>query len=426
MRRRALAAAAVLLVGAGALAKPVAPTQMPIARLIANVEAYRKSHPKDADAAYTLGRIHYFAFASREKPDPKQAQWEWRKADHLPVIGGDPLPWLYGFGDTPGKSPTTLPSSYRRTPQQQAAHVREAVSLLSEAVRLRGAAPTGDLAKRPGLFELCLACALDDGAQLARAVGKVPGLNVAAEPKAWREEAIRWYRLAYERASESDLKDNVRFGPSVTEEAAESWKRMVLARGPSVVERAQIVGVNRALSTLKAMPMAVTPIVFALEPRAGIASLVDPARRVAFDLDGSGRPQRVSWVRPDTAILVWDPEGTGRIVSGRQLFGSATWWMFWSDGYRALDALDDDRDGWLSGRELSGLALWFDRNGNAVSDPGEVVALAATPVEGIATRATGSDAGMRTHPRGLRLRGGAVLPTWDWVADGERAPATAR
>ena len=44
------------------------------------------------------------------------------------------------------------------------------------------------------------------------------------------------------------------------------------------------------------------------------------------------------------------------------MFGSVTWWLFFSDGYRALDTLDDNRDGRLTGSELSGIAVWFDRN----------------------------------------------------------------
>ena len=79
------------------------------------------------------------------------------------------------------------------------------------------------------------------------------------------------------------------------------------------------------------------------------------------DLAGSGQAQPYTWVQPDTGILVWDPWSEGRIRSGRQLFGSVTFHMFWSDGYRALDALDDNRDGELRGNELKGLAAWFDR-----------------------------------------------------------------
>ena len=37
-----------------------------------------------------------------------------------------------------------------------------------------------------------------------------------------------------------------------------------------------------------------------------------------------------------------------------------------------MRSLDDNGDGKLTGRELSGLAIWHDRNTNGVADPGEV------------------------------------------------------
>jgi hypothetical protein len=108
-----------------------------------------------------------------------------------------------------------------------------------------------------------------------------------------------------------------------------------------------------------------------------------------------------------------------------QLFGSVTWWMFWPDGWRALAALDDDGDGWLSGAELDGIAVWRDRNQNGVSDPGEVVPAADAGIVRIATHATSGE----RNPRGVITRGGA-LPSLDWrvspvedLASGRSAPA---
>ncbi len=135
-----------------------------------------------------------------------------------------------------------------------------------------------------------------------------------------------------------------------------------------------------------------------------------------FNLNGTNLPQRYTWVRPDTAILVWDPESRGRITSGRQLFGSVTWWMFWDDAYQVLPILDDDRNGWVDGRELEGLSLWFDRDEDGVSDDGEVIPVAATPIAAIATQATGRSGSAAMNASGLRLEDGRLLPTYDWVA----------
>ena len=148
-----------------------------------------------------------------------------------------------------------------------------------------------------------------------------------------------------------------------------------------------------------------------------LEDLLAPETTVTFDLDGTGRDQAWPWVSEETAILVWDPEESGEITSGRQLFGSVSWWLFFDDGYRALDALDDNRDGELAGDELPGLAIWTDANSNGISDPGEVVPIAKTGIEAISCRQTDTELGMPANYSGLRMTDGRVLPTYDWVAE---------
>jgi hypothetical protein len=120
-------------------------------------------------------------------------------------------------------------------------------------------------------------------------------------------------------------------------------------------------------------------------------------------------------VKPNAGILVWDPKGTGKITSGRQLFGSATFWVLYGDGYEALASLDDDRNGWLTEKELAGISVWQDRNGNGKSDPGEVRAVASLAITGIRTTPT-SRAGVLTAADGIRFRDGRTIPTFDWIA----------
>lgn len=87
-------------------------------------------------------------------------------------------------------------------------------------------------------------------------------------------------------------------------------------------------------------------------------------------------------------LLVYDPEHSGDVRSATQLFGN---WTFggnktasltmsgaavpWSNGYEALATLDEDGDLKLNKAELASLGLWFDRNQNGISEPGEVVDL---------------------------------------------------
>src|SRR5207244_2526964 len=103
--------------------------------------------------------------------------------------------------------------------------------------------------------------------------------------------------------------------------------------------------------------------------------------------------------------------------SGVQLFGSVTFQMLWRDGYRALDALDDNRDGRLEGAELDGLAVWFDRNGDGVSQRDEVVPIELLGVKTISVSATGVTGESPMSAAGVTMQDGRVLPTYDWMAE---------
>jgi hypothetical protein len=160
---------------------------------------------------------------------------------------------------------------------------------------------------------------------------------------------------------------------------------------------------------------AITPVVFSLEEDRTLSDLLAPGVKVRFDLDGDGVSELWPWVKPGTGILVWDPEQKGQITSGRQMFGSVTWWLFFEDGYHALDALDDSRDGFLTGSELEGIRVWFDRNLDGISRPDEVVSLAELGIISISTKASGKDSGCPTSASGITLSDGRTLPTYDWL-----------
>jgi hypothetical protein len=89
------------------------------------------------------------------------------------------------------------------------------------------------------------------------------------------------------------------------------------------------------------------------------------------------------------------------IESGRQLFGSVTWWMFWRDGYQAPAALDDDGNGWLEGNELAGIAIWRDLNGNGVCDPSEIISLRTPEFFASPSAPSGTRAASLSMPRGF-------------------------
>jgi hypothetical protein len=233
----------------------------------------------------------------------------------------------------------------------------------------------------------------------------------------WRAQALAAYRQAYNISLQEDPNHGVGLSPypPVAAEAGEGIIRILTRHRLTIPQSLEVARVRLTLKRIEREPQAVTPIIFPGNGSAPLHTLLAPDKMVAFDLAGDGRSEQWPWVRPNTGILVWDPERTGRITSGRQLFGSVTWWMFWRDGYEALAALDDDGDGWLEGKELEGLAIWCDRNGNGIADPGEVVPLSQLGITRVAVRPGGRSEGALFNAQGIQRRDGTYLPTYDWI-----------
>lgn len=240
----------------------------------------------------------------------------------------------------------------------------------------------------------------------------------------WRRIAADHYYFAFDATIKKDAarEEQPPFGglrELISYEAGKSFQKLADA-DPAIAakDEARPKAIAEGLKKLEALPenRAITPIVFSLNGSSSLSELLAPHVTSTFDLDGTGRDQSWPWLRPDTALLVWDSSASGNITSGRQLFGSVTWWMFFRNGYEALDALDDNADGSLSGRELRGIAAWFDRNSNGQSDPGEVVSLASLGIASISVQVTGQDGRSPMNHAGLTLTSGQTLPTYDWVA----------
>jgi hypothetical protein len=238
----------------------------------------------------------------------------------------------------------------------------------------------------------------------------------------WLRRCVEEYKRAFDLAYEGDLAlaDHRMHGSLVSFDAGQSLARLRKEEpDPFPVDAEALAAVAEAVKKIDSIDAhyPVSPIILPAAPGQGIDALSAPGTRVCFDLDGDGVVESCSWVRPTTGILVWDPDRSGRVDSGRDLFGNATWWLLFSDGYRALDALDDDRDGWLSGAELQSLSIWYDLNSDGKAESGEVIPIERTEIVGLATHWDAHEGTALRATRGMQLRGGAVLPTYDWYAD---------
>ena len=388
-------------------------TPLPAARLIQNLNKYLKVHPTDADIRYSLGRVYYAAFSSDTDKIPSYSY-------DVPIDDPKRIKDLsVNIPREPGSYIETKPGAKITSIKQKIQYIGLALDNLTVAVKEK---------PKDAQSHLTLGCAYEDGLALLSKpdVSKIAisskskfGIQTVSSPaeltklaSIWRARAAREYLRAFDLANTSKPEGGI--GPSLVEEAGNYYIH-IGDIDSAAVNRITVLRVKASVARSERIPRAVSPVIFSPHSGATLSRATQPTNTVAFDLDGTGRPQQYSWLRPDTGILVWDPEHTGRITSGRQLFGSVTWWIFWQDGYQALAALDDNADGRLSGLELREIGVWFDRNSDGISEPGEVVPAIGYGIAAISCRSTGTESGMLASRTGIRMASGATFQSWDWV-----------
>jgi hypothetical protein len=380
---------------------------VPISRVLANLEARLVRDSKNVETLYQLGRIHSMAFSTN------LTTIDMTTNSHSGV--NEPF---FGYLDI-GK-PYRV-TRYTNAQAQAAArqHLTNAITYYRQAAELvlKGTNANDKWITLP--IYLGLAWCIDQDGR--------------------REDAIKAYRKALQLAWNIEVEPT----PTVKEQLNWSWDQIRAKKSPFSKPPAhtsiglfsfsdeiirnllplldpkkdakEIAQLEKDKKTIASMGRAITPILVPLEPNANFADLVNPAANVAFDLDGSALPRRWGWITPKAAWLVYDHDGSGRITSGLQMFGSVTFWIFWRDGYDALSSLDDNGDGRLSGDELKGISLWQDLNGNGVADPGEVRPITDYGVVAIECGCQPGADGMPFNPRGIIFRDGTSRPTYDWL-----------
>ncbi len=427
------------------------PVDAPVDRLIANTTAFMRENPEDSHAYYTLARIHYLAFINKSH---KVGQFG---AESPPTIADG---WWHGDSDYHTSRRRSLVARARWAQAQILVLDEMGYASMSDVAsadrrnvfdrmdkKSKSLAEEGWLPKGPSTREL-VDHAVAAVENFRKAIGLAPkeGLyylgygslleqyvqfleeeEVVEMPSEFRAfillEAKEAYYEAYRLSIRSDLRHKEQpiagLHSLVGYEAGRGYVRISESLPPTDREgKERLAAAQKNVKKLDNLPVgAITPIVFSLETVAGLSELLAPNSSVRFDLDGDGRIERWPWVKPTTGILVWDAKKTGQVKSGRQLIGSVTWWLFFEDGYHVLDALDDDRDGNLAGSELTGLAVWFDRDSDGVSNAGEVVPIEKTAIASLATKSTSRQGRSPANEAGLVMSDGRVLPTYDWVTE---------
>jgi hypothetical protein len=113
-----------------------------------------------------------------------------------------------------------------------------------------------------------------------------------------------------------------------------------------------------------------------------------------------GNQNQNEWTKPwdpkkgGDGMLVWDTDGDGKITSGKELFGhiGLDGKNTFKNGYEKLaHYFDKDKDGVVKGAELQGLKIWEDRNGDGITQQGELVELEKHGIRKLSTRFNESD-----------------------------------
>lgn len=432
--------------------------QVPVDRLVKNISTYVKQNPQKADGYYALGRVHYLAVAMKSgtigvwsegdanqtpsiKPQYMQS-WGRREeqkkepaptltelAEHIQAatenfqkaIELDPKNPLYTLSyasvmeAAPGAAILAIDrKGWMKVPPDQRMRVEQVVKQLEDPDSIVRTKAEQDLRAMGG-------SALEVLTGMKSNVPDVQARMEAVAKGVWDDIAIEWYAKAFHLAAADDLQIQSKpihgLNEVVSYEAASRYMALTEKRGRKEAEVALAEKMTTHKKTLDAKPPGpITPIVFSPAGSTNLQELASDTL-TRFDLDGTARGWAWSWVKPTTGILVWDPKGEGKITSGRELFGNVTFGLIWRDGYAALASLDDNHNGELRGDELKGLALWFDRNANGISDPGEVIPVATAGVTALSVRDTGKEpTGELRSDAGVQLKDGTAVPSYDWVS----------
>ncbi|MGF1578330.1 MAG: tetratricopeptide repeat protein [Gemmataceae bacterium] len=348
--------------------------QIPVQRLVKNLEEEIKTNPKNVALRFNLARALAMTYAVKSDTIKVQRNKLERGA------------W---FGYTPGALPFAKKVKKGTPGEQEIAqeYLKKAMAEYDNVIKL----------KKDYL-----------PAMLGRAW--------LVEQSGKKDQAIKEYRAVLEKAwkKEGKLRAGRLGGNYITVEAATYL--IPLLDNENDAEEIRTLGAR--VAKLKRLPRPITPIAIPLQNEVDLRAMLDRKASVVFDADGSGLKKKWTWIRPNAGWLVYDQLGDKKITSGLQLFGNVTFWMFWENGYRALESLDDNRDGFLTGTELKGLAIWRDRNGNGISEVGEVRSLAAWGINKLSCRferRTKSNDCAALSTDGVFFRDGTVRPTYDLI-----------
>ena len=349
---------------------------VPIDRVLRNLERRAADNPRDVETRINLARVHAMAYSSKSEMTPVRIRQNSNVPPDEPYVR-----------DTGPQFGTVVQATSPAAISQARLHLTKAIENYEAAIAIE---PSNFVAR------LGHAWCLDQSGDKQRAIAGYRGLlkdipvrrDTSGLTISRSNQSVAWEAAGYL----IPLLDPVKDEGEINE----------------LRERVKI-GVPNTLRPI-------TPIVIPLADNLRVSDVLQQRFPVWFDADGSGLRKRWTWISAKGGWLVFDKRGRKQVSSGLELFGNVTFWLFWENGYEALCALDDDGDGELRGAELSGLAIWRDVNFNGAADPGEVKSLADWHITGLSCdyelREDDPDS-IAWSARGVTFADGTVRPTFD-------------
>lgn len=136
---------------------------------------------------------------------------------------------------------------------------------------------------------------------------------------------------------------------------------------------------------------AASPIVLDLAGHGRFEGVNLGSSKVRFDVLGTGNKVQTGWIARGMGLLALDRNGDGSISSGLELFGEGTArpdGSKYSNGYEALAAADDNRDGLIDGRDpvFRRLLVWQDVNQDGQSSRDELQPLTSLGITALSVQ----------------------------------------
>lgn len=411
----------------------MAPSPIPLERIVKNTEAYLKKNPKDAAAYYTIARAYYLSFYNQS----------------LTVPGFD----SNRPGSRPSVAPSWMSSNFKyiqlRNEAEQRVLKEFGLKTLSDLnsdnrndyyKRMREVSDELQKAKwKPKKIE----------ARIVLDFAEKSKVNFLKATQLSKDEGLYYLGLASLYLQVNDFLNSNKLKSeafkNVDEKLIKSlfWKSFLISKSkdqkrqfrppaglPSLVsyeagkmlltfdslDESRRTTISKHLKNIEQLKVGpITPLVITRHDRTDPGQFTQANQIVDFDLNGDGISEKCPWVTPETGILVWDPMNEKHVHSGRQLFGNYTFQLIWKDGFAAISSLDNNADKSLSEEELNGISIWYDRNSNGKSEPGEVSPISNHGIKSLDFKNTINKLGMKVEINGVNFKDGSRGNLWDWV-----------